>query len=299
MSDKSSQLATLSTAIQTGIDNRLKDLHTAMPGIIQTFDPDTQLATVQPAIRRIFKSTDDESIETLTPTDISILINVPVVYPGGGGFHLTFPVKKGDECLLVFCERSYDRWYNFSGVQNPGAKRFHALSDATAFVGITSRPNAIPSYDSDNVQLKKDDGSVAITLKANNDLDLHSDANITADCVNATVVTSGSATITAGADIIAGCVNATVTATGAATITAVSSTVTASATATITAPIINLNGIVNLNGIINTTGILNANAGLNVTGAVINNTKNIGDTHGHTQNNDGNGDVEQPIIGVT
>jgi len=284
MADKSSQLANLSTTIRTGIENKLKDLHTAMPGIIETFDPDTQLATVQPAIRRIFKSVDDESIETLTPTDLSILINVPVVYPGGGGFHLTFPVTKGDECLLVFCERSYDRWYNFGGVQDPGARRFHALSDATAFVGLTSKPNSIPDYDSDNVQLKKDDGSVAITLKDNGDL--------TADCVNGTVTATGdltatclNSTVTATGNLTANCLNATITATGSASVVATTAI-------SMTAPIINLTGIVNI------TGLLNAATGLSVTGALLNNTKNVGDTHGHTQDNDGNGDIEQPIVGV-
>lgn len=220
MADKSSQLANLTTAIRTGVDNRLKDLHTAMPGIIQSFDHETQLATVQPAVRRIFKSVDDESVETLVATDLPILINVPVLYPGGGGFHLTFPVKKDDECLLLFCERSYDRWYNFGGVQDPGARRFHALSDAVAFVGITSKPNSITNYDDTNVQLKKDDGTVAITLLDSGEID-------------------------------------------------------------ITAPTITLNGNVT------------------ITGTVTNNGKNIGDTHGHEQGVDSNGDTEQPISGVT
>jgi hypothetical protein len=49
---------------------------------------------------------------------LPILINVPVQFPRGGCFLLTFPVTKGDECLIMFAERD--------------AKRFHSLSDATA-----------------------------------------------------------------------------------------------------------------------------------------------------------------------
>lgn len=163
MSDKSSQLATLSSNIKQGIKEHLKDLHTSMPGIIESFDPETQLATVQPAIKRIFKTTDGET-EFLTPTELPVLINVPVIFPRGGGFSLTFPVAKGDECLLNFCERSIDNWHEFGTVREPGARRFHALSDAVAIVGLSSVPNKIPNYDNTNVQLKKDDGSVSITI---------------------------------------------------------------------------------------------------------------------------------------
>lgn len=165
MPDKSNSLATLADNIKQGIDARLKDLHTSLPGIIESFDPTTQLASIQPAIKRIFK-TNEGDIDILTPTDLPILINVPVQFPRGGGFSLTFPVKKGDECLLIFCERSIDNWHKFGGVNKPGARRFHHLSDATAIVGVSSMVNKIPNYDNTNVQLKKDDGSVELTLSA-------------------------------------------------------------------------------------------------------------------------------------
>jgi len=164
MSDKSSTLANLGSTIRAGIENRLKDLHTSMPGIISAFDPATQLASVQPAIRRVFKSEEADGVETLIPVDLPLLINVPVHFVRGGGFSMTFPVAVGDECLLVFCERSIDEWYTFGGVRDPGARRFHALSDAIAFVGISSAPNAIPSFATDGVEIKKDDGTAKITL---------------------------------------------------------------------------------------------------------------------------------------
>lgn len=166
MSDNSSNLASLSSTIKRGVDNRLKDLHTSMPGIVQSFNESTQLASVQPAIKRIFKTTNEE-IEILTPVNIPILINVPVIYPRGGGFSMTFPVKKSDECLLIFSERTIDNWHQFGGVVKPGARRFHSLSDAMAIVGLSSMPNKIENYDNSNFQIKKDDGSTSITIKEN------------------------------------------------------------------------------------------------------------------------------------
>ena len=128
MSDNHSGLATLAQNIKLGIDNRLKELHTALPGIIQSFDPELQTVSVQPAIKRIFKSISEDSQE-LIAMELPILINVPILYPRGGGFSLTFPISVGDECLLLFSERSIDRWHIFGGTNEPGAKRFHSLSD--------------------------------------------------------------------------------------------------------------------------------------------------------------------------
>lgn len=241
---KNEHLATLAANIKQGVDARLKDLHTSLPGIIVSFDPATQLASVQPAIKRIFKTNDGEK-ELLTPTALPILINVPVQFPRGGGFSLTFPVTKGDECLLVFCERSIDNWHKFGGVKDPGAKRFHDLSDATAFVGISSMVNKIPDYDDTNVQLKKDDGSVKFTLLAN-----------------------GTATLNANVS------------------------------AAVTAPIITLNGNTTINGTLDVTDATTLQDTLGVTGqstlaSVTSNSKNIGDTHTHSQGADSGSDTQQ------
>lgn len=160
------EIATLASIIRQGANAILKDVHTALPGIVVSFDPETQLAEVQPAIKRVFRE-ETEDGEILTDVALPVLINVPVVFPRGGGYSLTFPVAAGDECLLVFSERSIDNWHEFGGVRKPTAKRFHDLSDALAVVGLSSKGNKIPSYDANNLQLKKDDGSASVTLKAN------------------------------------------------------------------------------------------------------------------------------------
>lgn len=158
-------IATLASNIKQGIEAKLKDLHTSTPGIIQAVDYEKQLLTVQPAVRRVF-ITRDGNTEILAPQDLPVLINVPMIFPRGGGFSLTFPVAAGDECLLVFCERSIDNWHNTGKIKQPIAKRFHSLSDAVALVGLSSIPNKIPNYNTTDVELKKDDNSAIIRIKA-------------------------------------------------------------------------------------------------------------------------------------
>jgi hypothetical protein len=135
----------------------LKDLHTSCPGIIKSFDPATQTATVQAAIKRVF--VDDG------PVALPLCVDVPVYFPGGGGFVHTFPVKAGDECLMVFAERCIDNWWDRGGVQEPFEVRFHDLSDAFALVGVRSRPRFLKNVATDASELRTEDGSTVLRVE--------------------------------------------------------------------------------------------------------------------------------------
>ena len=147
--------------IKGGIRNYLKDVHTALPGIIDEFDPSTQLAKIQPAIKRMLKTEDGEK-EIIVPRSLPLCINVPVILPSGGGFHLTFPINRGDECLLIFCERSMDLWLDQGGVQQPSAKRFFSLSDGFAIMGLHSKPKAISGYNNTAIELRTTGNKITI-----------------------------------------------------------------------------------------------------------------------------------------
>lgn len=195
-----SGISTLSSVIKQAIDNKLKDVHTSTPGIIESFDPETQTASIQPAIKRIFVTTEEDK-EILVPSDLPLLINVPVIFPRGGGFSLTFPVKKGDECHIQFCERSIDIWHQSGKISKPGARRFHNLSDAVAYVGLSSIPNKIPNYDPDNVVIKKDDDSVFIKLTSESKLEIYSKSDMSASVDGSVTATiEGSISVTANGD---------------------------------------------------------------------------------------------------
>jgi len=102
-----------------------------------------------------------------------------VIFPRGGGFSLTFPVKPGDECLLVFTERSFGPWHEFGEARKPDANRMHDLSDAVCFVGLSSTPNKVPNYDANKCQLKSDNGQVVISLNPDNTLTVSASSGMT------------------------------------------------------------------------------------------------------------------------
>lgn len=151
------QAATAEEAHAAQIEGRLKELHTCLPGIIVAFDPDKQTAQVQPAIQRIF--TEKGAI------NLPVCVDVPVQFPGGGDFFLTFPVKQGDECILWFSERAIDNWHMAGSTAPPAEYRLHDLSDGMAMVGLNSQPKKIPEFNAADVELRDRDRTVRVTMK--------------------------------------------------------------------------------------------------------------------------------------
>lgn len=175
MTDNVSNQSTggLAGLIRQGVTNYMKDVHTALPGMIVEFDPISQTAKVQLLLRRIFKG--DNAL------DLPQLINVPVWQPRAGGFVITFPIKPEDECLVLFSERSLDNWFKQSGVQTPTDFRMHSLSDAICLVGMSSEPKVITSYDTENFQIRNEDNDQSVTLLANKDIKLTSPTKVIID----------------------------------------------------------------------------------------------------------------------
>lgn len=149
-------IASSEGALDATLEARLKELHTALPGIIVSFDPILQTATVQATVSRVLNTG-----KTIT---LPVCSDVPVFFPSGGNFVLTFPVANGDECLLVFSERAIDGWFESGGIEPPADYRLHDLSDGFAFVGFRSKPHKITSFLTDGVSLQSLDGATSITI---------------------------------------------------------------------------------------------------------------------------------------
>lgn len=133
-----------------------KDIHTAMPGIIDEYQPGAQTVTVRPAIRRIFIS---QGSVALPPC-----LDVPVFFPSGGELVQTWPIKKGDECLLVVSERAIDSWFDKGDVQDPSEYRLHDLSDCFAFVGFSSKPRFLPAVNEEAMEIRTRDGELRFRI---------------------------------------------------------------------------------------------------------------------------------------
>ena len=136
--DNRQETKTQYQVIVDAIEQILCDVNTALPGIISSYDPNTHLATVQPGLQRKYKDQD-------APVDLPLITNVPVAFPKAGQSWLRLPINPGDEGLLVFNQRSIDKWLDQGGTVDPLDNRKFDLSDAVFIPGFTSKGNAIKS----------------------------------------------------------------------------------------------------------------------------------------------------------
>lgn len=148
--------------VRSALDARLAGLWTALPGIVQSFDAATQTVSVQPAIQAARILTDGTR-ETVT---LPLLVDVPVVFPGGGGLVLTMPVAAGDEALVVFSARCIDAWWQSGGVQPAMEARLHDLSDGFALIGPRAKANALSGVSTTAAQWRTVDGASFVELTA-------------------------------------------------------------------------------------------------------------------------------------
>ncbi|HGO4968707.1 Gp138 family membrane-puncturing spike protein [Klebsiella pneumoniae] len=161
-------------------------MRVSMPGIIQSFDPDAVTAVVQPAI----KGAEQDESGAEVSVNLPLLVDVPVVFPRGGGCTLTFPVKAGDECLVIFADRCIDFWWQSGGIQEPVDERMHDLSDAFCIVGPQSQAKKIGGISTTAAQLRTDDGSAFIEVAAGHDVTVKTSGKLTASADGGTEITS-------------------------------------------------------------------------------------------------------------
>ena len=150
----------LEAAIGAALRGALAQTWTAMPAIIGDFDPVAMTCTAQPAIRARITTPEGREQNATLP----LLVDCPVYFPSGGNCTLTFPVKPGDECLVVFASRCIDAWWQSGKVQNQAEVRMHDLSDGFVYVGVRSQPRVLPAVSTRATQLRSDDGSTFLEL---------------------------------------------------------------------------------------------------------------------------------------
>ncbi|HEY1847068.1 MAG TPA: Gp138 family membrane-puncturing spike protein [Buttiauxella sp.] len=177
------QLAEVLAATSAAISN---DLRVALPGIIQSFDPETVTCAVAPAI----KGARTESDGSVNSVSYPLLVDVPVIFPRGGGCTLTFPVAAGDECLLIFADRAIDFWWQSGSTQEPVNTRQHSLSDAFVIPGPQSQVKKISGISTTAAQLRSDDGAAFVEVAAAHDITLTTPGKLTAQADGGTEITS-------------------------------------------------------------------------------------------------------------
>ncbi|QZN96396.1 Gp138 family membrane-puncturing spike protein [Symbiopectobacterium purcellii] len=174
--------------LRTATDQLSAAIRVALPGIVQSFNPDTVTCVVQPSIR----GQDTDADGNVSSLPLPLLVDVPVVFPRGGGCTLTFPVSPGDECLIIFADRCIDFWWQSGGVQEPADDRMHDFSDAFVIVGPQSQAKKISGISTSAAQLRTDDGAAFVEVASGHDITVTTPGKLTASAQGGTEITSPS-----------------------------------------------------------------------------------------------------------
>jgi len=200
--------------IQGIMEKLSRTIHVAIPATIVTYDYAHQKASVQIALKEYYS--EDNIVE------YPIISNVPVMFLSSGGASFTMPVKKDDNCLLLFMDRDISSWSLGSKGEVPQSRRSHHLNDVIAIIGLNDLVTSSKSENNEDVLLTYSGSN--IRLKPDGIVDIHS-ANavnvktkeVVINCTNAIInseekvdVTCKSANLKANADVKIECQNATI-----------------------------------------------------------------------------------------
>lgn len=212
----------MATVMERAIRYFLAEVNTAIPAEVISYDPASQKCSVKPGIRRQY---DDDTV-----VERAVIQDVPVVFPAGGGSLLSFPIKPGDTVLVVFSQRSIDKWVRGNGGDVvPGDSRKHAYSDAIAIPGLVPFANNL-SPNADDAELKFGDASIRLV----------EDDQINISVGESSVVLDADGTVT----------------------------ITASTKVTVDTPLAEFTGNVTVAGNLGVTGDANIDSNVNVTGDI-------------------------------
>ena len=119
--------------VENFIDSKLRQVHTMLPGKIVNYDEVQRKATIKMLIR----------LRTVEGTVLSIpeINNVPVIFPSGQNFSLTWPLEKNDGVEVRFSEEGLGAFLKGkTEVDGDSFARF-VLTDAVCQPGLNSFKN--------------------------------------------------------------------------------------------------------------------------------------------------------------
>jgi Phage protein Gp138 N-terminal domain len=154
----------LITVIQHVANDMLSSIHTTFPGQIEKYDFTTAKADIKPLLNIVYP--DNSTME------FPVIPNVPIVWPRTSLGSISFPLQRGDGCLVVCAERSIDDWLTLGGQNSPSDPRSFDLNDAIAIPGLYSFASTTKISGNDKFEIHYKDQQ--ITIDQNGEIDLGS-----------------------------------------------------------------------------------------------------------------------------
>lgn len=174
--------------IRSAIDQAMTRMWTSAPGRVVSYNAQKQTASIQITVKSFVKQPDGSQ----KAVDLPILEEVPVQFPGAGGQTMTFPVKAGDEVVVMFMSRASDAQQQSGGDQQPSDASTHGLSHPRAMLGFRSNPRALQNVSTDATEVRSDDGNTKISLSGAGGVGISTDKQVGITAANGVSIGGGS-----------------------------------------------------------------------------------------------------------
>lgn len=159
-------MSNYSQAIKAYIRQFQATNYNSLPAVVESYDPDTNTATVQIVIKEMYP--DNVSMK------FPLIRKVPVIVAGSGKSHISSPIRQGHEVLLIFSDRAFDSWFRTGDYPvKPSTQRYNDLNDCIAITGLRNLQNS-PQIATDALELihKDDSGEELARIRLKDDKSL-------------------------------------------------------------------------------------------------------------------------------
>ena len=143
----------LTQAIQFVLERFKAQIHTQIPATVE------KVVVTSDGVRVDAKPVVGLMIADGSTIARPVAVNVPVLWPGGGGWEMRFPLNVGDEVLLVFCERDITAWKETSATGVLPSDRMVGEQDTVAVPAFSTT-----MLTGGEVSISNSDGSTQIRL---------------------------------------------------------------------------------------------------------------------------------------
>lgn len=150
-SDKSSLWAAISFAMRQ--KSIVED--GMIPATVMAYDRTTNLATVKPLIQLV---TVENTVQPRAP-----LVSINTLSIGGGGFHISFPIKPGDLGWIFASDRDLGMFKQQLAESAPTSGRIKSFSDGL-FIPDVFRKYQIDGADEASMVIQSTDGATKISI---------------------------------------------------------------------------------------------------------------------------------------
>ena len=121
--------------------NIFDSLNVMKVAVVQEVDWEKQEVSVKVAMKKKIPVKNGYELD-----EADYLVRVPYISLGGGTSYLSFPISKGDECIVIFSDFAIQNWRDTGEFLPANEVRKHDVCDGIAIIGVRNATRLIKNY---------------------------------------------------------------------------------------------------------------------------------------------------------